>query len=245
MPNTDYGIWKATELTEKYLAGVRGAIPLATEQIDLMLRIIGACDIEVESILDLGCGDGILAASILQQYTNASGVLLDISESMIQAAKDKFANHNGNLDFVLFDFGNNQWIERVQAQGPFSVIISGFSIHHQTDERKQEIYAEIFELLTPGGLFLNLENVSSSTNWVSKLFDDLFIDSLYNMYLTNGVEKTRQEVSEYWFNREDIEVNKLAPVEKQCDWLRQIGFSDVDCYFKILEIALFGGRKPR
>jgi tRNA (cmo5U34)-methyltransferase len=64
------------------------------------------------------------------------------------------------------------------------------------------------------------------------------------MHLANGVEKTRQEVSEYWYNREDIEVNKLAPVEEQCNWLRQIGFSDVDCYFRILEIALFGGRKP-
>lgn len=244
MPDMDYDIWKATELTEKYLSGVRGAIPLAKEQIDLMLRIIGACDIEVERILDLGCGDGILAASILQQYTNASGVLLDISEPMIQATKDKLAKHY-NLDFVLFDFGNSQWTERVKAKGPFSVIISGFSIHHQTDKRKQEIYSEIIELLMPGGLFLNLENVSSSTNWVSKLFDDLFIDSLFNMYLTNGVEKTRQEVSDYWYNREDIEVNKLAPVEKQCDWLRQIGFSDVDCYFRTLEIALFGGRKPR
>jgi ubiquinone/menaquinone biosynthesis C-methylase UbiE len=208
-----------------------------------MLRIIGACDIEVERILDLGCGDGILAATILQHYTNASGVLLDISEPMIQAAKDKLAKHY-NLDFVLFDFGNSQWTERVKAKGPFSVIISGFSIHHQTDKRKQEIYSEIFELLMPGGLFLNLENVSSSTDWVSKLFDDLFIDSLYNMHLANGVEKTRQEVSEYWYNREDIEVNKLAPVEEQCNWLRQIGFSDVDCYFRILEIALFGGRKP-
>jgi SAM-dependent methyltransferase len=86
MPDMDYDIWKATELTEKYLSGVRGAIPLAKEQIDLMLRIIGACDIEVERILDLGCGDGILAATILQHYTNASGVLLDISEPMIQAA---------------------------------------------------------------------------------------------------------------------------------------------------------------
>ena len=27
-------------------------------------------------------------------------------------------------------------------------------------------------------------------------------------------------------------------------WLRQIGFQDVDCYFKAFELALFGGRKP-
>lgn len=240
----DYDIWKATELTEKYLSGVRGAIPLAKEQIELMLRVIDACNIKVERILDLGCGDGILAASILQKYKDVSGVLLDISEPMIQVARNKLVKYNESLEFVLFDFGESLWTERVKAKGPFSVIISGFSIHHQTDERKRELYSEIFELLMPGGLFLNLENVSSSTKWVSSLFDEYFIDSLYNMHLLKRDGITRQEVAEEWYHREDIEVNKLAPVEKQCEWLREIGFCDVDCYFKVLEIALFGGRKP-
>ena len=39
--------------------------------------------------------------------------------------------------------------------------------------------------------------------------------------------------------------NILAPVGDQCDWLREIGFEDVDCYFKIFELAVFGGRKPK
>jgi hypothetical protein len=26
--------------------------------------------------------------------------------------------------------------------------------------------------------------------------------------------------------------------------LRDIGFVDVDCYFKVFELAVFGGRKP-
>jgi len=33
-------------------------------------------------------------------------------------------------------------------------------------------------------------------------------------------------------------------VEAQCAWLGEIGFADVDCFFRILELALFGGRKP-
>lgn len=38
--------------------------------------------------------------------------------------------------------------------------------------------------------------------------------------------------------------NIRAPVEDQCDWLREIGYEGVDCYFKIFEPAVFGGRKP-
>jgi hypothetical protein len=45
-------------------------------------------------------------------------------------------------------------------------------------------------------------------------------------------------------HRPDKAANILAPVEAQCDWLREIGYEDVDCYFKVLELAVFGGRRP-
>ncbi len=37
--------------------------------------------------------------------------------------------------------------------------------------------------------------------------------------------------------------NIIAPVETQCDWLREIGFIHVYCFMKLFEIALFGGIK--
>ena len=44
--------------------------------------------------------------------------------------------------------------------------------------------------------------------------------------------------------RPDKADNILAPVEQQCLWLRDIGFADVDVFWKWFELALFGGRKP-
>ena len=46
-----------------------------------------------------------------------------------------------------------------------------------------------------------------------------------------------------FYHRDDKKANILTSVETQCQWLREIGFQDVDCYFKILEIAIFGGLK--
>jgi tRNA (cmo5U34)-methyltransferase len=34
-----------------------------------------------------------------------------------------------------------------------------------------------------------------------------------------------------------------APVERQCEWLRDVGYADVDCFFKVFELAVFGGRR--
>jgi len=53
----------------------------------------------------------------------------------------------------------------VVANAPFEVVLSGFSIHHQPDARKRTLCAEIYNLLTPGGLFCNLEHIVPQCPW--------------------------------------------------------------------------------
>jgi len=53
-----------------------------------------------------------------------------------------------------------------------------------------------------------------------------------------------EELSRTYLERPDKEENILAPVELQCSWLRDLGFADVDCFFRLFELALFGGRRP-
>ncbi|CAN0477203.1 unnamed protein product, partial [Phaeothamnion confervicola] len=36
----------------------------------------------------------------------------------------------------------------------------------------------------------------------------------------------------------------LAPVETQLEWLRASGFVDVDCVFKLFELAVLTARRP-
>ncbi len=235
-------VWKTQDIADKYLSGVRGAIPFAAEQIEVMHMLIKMSGINVKSFLDIGCGDGILAAAILEHFPDSKAVLLDISKPMIKAAKDKLSSYI-HIDYIVYDYGKKDWVGEVKHQAPFDIIVSGFSIHHQPDARKFEIYGELFNLLNTNGLFINIEQVSSPTKWIESVFDELFIESLYQMHLKQGDVVTRTQVAGEWFTRPDIEANILAPVEKQCEWLRQIGYSDVDCYFKILELAVFGGRK--
>jgi hypothetical protein len=55
---------------------------------------------------------------------------------------------------------------------------------------------------------------------------------------------TFEEIAQEYKNRPDKAANILAPVELQCDWLREIGYEEVDCYFRIYELAVFAGRRP-
>jgi SAM-dependent methyltransferase len=192
--------------------------------------------------LDIGCGDGILGRAVLAEHPEVNGVFLDFSEHMIEAAKQKAGNRR--TVFVVQDLAANDWTQSVNDHAPFDLVLSGLAIHHLADERKRQLYREIFDLLKPGGLFLNLEHVAPHSDWAKQAFDDLFIDSLWSHHRKQGGTKSRDDIAKEWYHRPDKSENILATVEDQCRWLQEIGYVDVDCFFKIFDLALFGGRKP-
>jgi ubiquinone/menaquinone biosynthesis C-methylase UbiE len=237
-------VWKLPAIVNRFLS-YRAAIPMAQEQIGIMMSMLKSSEQSVESFLDLGCGDGILGAAILGEYPSARGVLADFSEPMLGQACEQLKDYANQLAFENIDYGNPAWVDKMQAYSPFDAVVSGYSIHHQPDARKQQIYEEIFSLLKPGGWFVNIEHVSSAAQLNIELFENHYVTARYSIEQNNGGPRTFDQLAEEYKNRPDKAANLLAPVELQCEWLREIGYQEVDCYFRIYELAVFGGRKPK
>ena len=122
--------------------------------------------------------------------------------------------------------------------------MSGLAIHHLQDDRKKALYGEIFNLLRLGGLFLNLEHVAGHSAWAKEAFDECFVDSLWSYHQKQGGTKSRDTIVTEWQSRLGKAADILTPLDVQCRWLQECGFVDVDCFLKIFELAIFGGRKP-
>jgi tRNA (cmo5U34)-methyltransferase len=167
-------------------------------------------------ILDLGTGDGRLLGLLHAHCPNAQLVGLDSSATMLAAASTRFA---GDQRVMIREHDLNV---SLPSDIRFDAIVSSFAIHHCADSRKRSIYHEIYDLLVPGGTFCNLEHVASPS------------DSLHDRFLA-GVNATRED--------EDLG-NILLDVQTQLEWLDEIGYDDVDCYWKWLELALIGGVRP-
>jgi len=233
--------WDKKEKLKKYAGGVRQFFPLAEEQLDMISRIIEKFNPSINTFLDLGCGDGFLGHFIYQLYPDAHGVFLDYSQEMIEKAKSKDADHNSG--FVVMDFADPEWHRSIKTFRKFDLIITGYSIHHIENTQKQRLYKDIFELLKTRGIFLNLEHVSSPTPVIQEMFTEIFLDGMFNYHEHINDPKPKEEIEQIYQDPEHKVLNKLASVEKQCGWLREVGFTHVDCYMKIFELALFGGIK--
>ena len=234
-------VWQDPELVAAFVRERRATVPYGADQLAMMVRVIAATGRPVRRVLDVGCGSGVVAASILARYTDAQAVLVDFSEPMLAAAREALGDGTPAPRFVIGDLADAGWVEQVRGEAPFDAIASSYAIHHLTDERKRQLYAELYALLAPGGVFVNVEHVASAGAWGEGLSDDVMVDAIC---AHAAGSEPRAEVAARFAARSDKAANILAPLEAQCAWLREIGYVDVDCFFKVVELAVFGGRKP-
>jgi SAM-dependent methyltransferase len=171
---------------------------------------------DARRILDLGTGDGRLLALLRIDRHEMLGVGVDFSEPMLEAARRRFANEQ-RIELVEHDLA-----EPLPALGRFDAVVSSMAIHHLEHERKRSLYREVFDLLESGGMFANFEHVASSTHRLHLAFFQAIDEPL---------------------EHED-QSDRLLDVESQLAWLRGLGFDEVDCYWKWLEMALLIGVKP-
>ena len=171
---------------------------------------------DARRILDLGTGDGRMLALLQLDRPEMLGVGLDFSEVMLEAARERFVEDE-RVELVKHDLA-----ESLPALGRFDAVVSSMAIHHLEHERKRSLYGEVFDLLEPGGVFANFEHVASSTHRLHLAFFEAIDEPIEN---------------------EDPS-DRLLDVEAQLGWLRELGFDDVDCYWKWLEMALLIGVKP-
>jgi hypothetical protein len=157
---------------------------------------------------------------------------------MLDAARVRFGE---GVTVLKRDFSASNWGESLQS---FDAVVSGFAIHHQPDDCKQRIYRDIFSLLSPGGWFINIEHTASASPLGNRLWEQQMVDALYRHHRQQNPTITREQVHHEFTDRQEREADILSPVWDQCRWLRDIGFVDVDCFFKSYELAVFGGRAP-
>jgi SAM-dependent methyltransferase len=168
----------------------------------------------VERVLDIGAGDGRLLDLVLRARPNAAGVALDFSPLMLERLHTRFGD--SRVEIVTHNLD-----EPLPRLGTFDAVVSSFAIHHVSHQRKRQLYGEIWHILNDGGVFANLEHVASA--------------SAYGHTRFLAAMGTRPE--------EEDPSNKLLDVHTQLEWLREIGFADVDCYWKWRELALLVGSK--
>jgi tRNA (cmo5U34)-methyltransferase len=180
-------------------------------------------------ILDLGCGSGILAEILLDRFPTVSVSLLDFSSNMLEVAERRLQRFPGRTGYFCTTFEE-------MPSGPYDAVVSTLALHHLgSDDEKRAQYARILGSLAPGGCFWQGEYVSSSSPEDTAANEAGWGDWLRTQgFSADEVRQLHERVA-----RND----RPAPLTAQLAWLGEAGFTRVDCTWRYLKFAVFGGWK--
>lgn len=216
---------EATEFDELILK----LIPHYEEMIDALINSIPYDEEDSVKVMDLGCGTGTITKSLKDKFNNANITCLDLAKNMIEMAKIKLNDYT-DITYITGDFYHFKFPEK------YDVILSSLALHHlEIDDDKKQFYKKIYEALNPGGVFLNADVVLGANDYLQTLYLEKWKE-----FMNKSVEM--KEIEEKWIPAAEEE-DHPATLIYQLDWLRDIGFKDVDVIWKYYGGAVYGGFK--
>ncbi len=187
-------------------------------------------------ILDLGCGDGLFIHELLKSYSPEIVVLVDGSQEMLNAAKGRLKDYS-NIQYVQASFQELPTKDHLSKN--FDFIYSSLAIHHLSLEEKRDLYAYIYDHLSSGGYFVHYDVTLPPTETLEKWYL-----SLWKQWIKERSSyKDRKDllgITEQYKGNPD---NTPDTLESQMKAMHEIGFQNVDCFFKYGIFSLFGGSK--
>jgi tRNA (cmo5U34)-methyltransferase len=233
-------VWRSPEIVGAFLDEREQLMPLVAVQQDLLERLLRRHGHPIRAFLDLGAGDGALSELILDIEPDAHALLVDFSEPMLARAQRRLERFAGRWQAIRGDLSDPGW-RRGLADAGHSAAVSSYAIHHLPGERKRSLFAELFELLEPGAMFVNMDYVAISGP-LQGLFDEQMVANAVHAEHQRGGDRSDEQVERELFD--DGDDDRPDTVERQLGWLCEAGFEAAELHFKWAEAAIFGGVKP-
>ena len=211
----------------KYDRQRRMVIPCFNDFYQTAIDLIPFGSSDSFSLLDLGAGTGLLTASIISVFPNATATLMDLSEKMLEKAQKRFSS-NKRVNFLAWDYSHSPLPEEYQ------LIVSAMSIHHLSNDEKKWLYQRVFDALKCDGIFINADLVKGETDKTEQIYHDMWM---------NWIQEAGLSEHELSGIIDRMKYDKPSSLSDQLQWLREIGFQDVDCFYKYFNFAVYSGRK--
>jgi tRNA (cmo5U34)-methyltransferase len=243
-PEPERALW-SEENSSDFLAFGGIFVPDREEQIATVVRLIPACE-ERHIVLDLGCGDGLLAEAILGSRPPAIVLGFDQSETMLRAARARLARFGERFvteTLLLED------LHRWEPALPPLCAVSSLAIHHLDSAQKQALFRRIFQLLLPGGAVVIADLMAPGSLQARQLAADAWDDSVRDrsIAISGSLQAYEFFIREHWNAHRYLEpddIDKPSRLIDQLHWLEEAGFVDVDVHWMRAGHAIFGGGKP-
>jgi tRNA (cmo5U34)-methyltransferase len=238
MQRRDHHDWASETYVEEWVRRQQAEDPSRAERFQLMCDLFPFPPDATVTILDVGAGSGPVSLFILDRYPHATCIAQDGSEPMLNRTRNLSGRYGDRFKAHASDLFETSWLPK--QFGPFDAAVSSSCLHNLRNFRRiGGIYSEIREHLKPGGVFLNLDLINAPTAELQHRYDGVAAARHHRQgALAEGLDAmVRSE------RRSPPNVTGPFPatLDQHLAALKAAGFKDVDCFWKELRRAIFGG----
>lgn len=245
MENPDNSSQWNESLSQEFIDYGRYFVPERERQIEIIVDLLPQLEVE-DTVIELCCGEGLLAEAILTRFPNVTVHGLDGSPEMLQAANQRLTSHNDRFQPRQFDLAEYTWRSDF---GVVNAVVTSNAVHHLEGPEKAQLFRDIYQMLMPGGVFIIADIIDpvhpQSKNLAAEAYDEivrqraLTIDGhtgAFDFFQCEGWNIFR------YLDPEDID--KPSSLYDQLKWLEKTNFEEVDVFWLQAGHAIFGGWKP-
>ncbi|MFQ5875948.1 MAG: class I SAM-dependent methyltransferase, partial [Dehalococcoidia bacterium] len=171
------------------------------------------------SIMELGPGTGNLTARILERFSSARLDGFDVSEKMLQQAREKLRPYGDRVRLYQRDVTTDL------PNGQYQVIVTSNTIHHLSPRERPRLFYRLYPLLNPGGIVIIADRFEPETEALSKMYEELrrrdFEAQSFDM----------KEYEEEMGHHHHVG-SSTTRYTRYIRWMRKAGFVNVDCVWK-------------
>lgn len=220
-------------------------VPDREEQIACLVQLV-PCSEDHFVVLDLGCGDGLLAEAILEGRPSAAVLGFDRSETMLRSARERLVRFGKRFSTETLLLEDLQRLRKIPS--PLCVV-SSLAIHHLDPSQKQALFRKIFALLLPGGVLAIADLVAPAHPLARQLAADAWDGAVRSrsLALSGSMDAYEIFLRERWNAHRHLDpddIDKPSCLVDQLLWLGAAGFVEIDVCWMRAGHAVFGGHKP-
>jgi len=204
----------------------------ASFSMELIVDSIMAHSPNLKTVLDVGCGAGNYTLKLLSRKAPLDCTLLDLSQPMLDRAKERIAAVNtGAITLVQDDIRTANLPEN-----HYCTIMAAAVLHHLRDDSDWEaVFSKLYRLLKPGGSLWITDLVVQETPAIQQLV----YRERYGSYLAGLKDEAYRDGVFAYIEKED----SPRSVNFQLKLLEKVGFRSVELLHKHLCFAAFGAVK--
>lgn len=217
-------------------------VPDRSLQMSIICQLIPNFN-ETMRVLELSCGEGLLAQTILKQRPEISIIGLDTSDLMIHKARQRLSEFGSRFQGYTYNLIDSQWRK---IYGSIHTVISSLAIHHLCDQEKKQLYKDIFEFLKPDGALIISDLIEPTTNAGKKLAANMWDQAVKERSLElNGNFQAFEafEMMNWNLYKYPDEMDMPSTIYNHLNWLNEVGFIGADVYWMKAGHVIYGGVK--